>query len=62
MITWSKGKPELAMDIAVVIYMDEYEFARFDGESWEVCSGDGEFTWSPAQCEINLWCELNNPT
>jgi hypothetical protein len=62
MIVWNEGEPRSAMNIAVVIYMAEYEFARFDGELWEVCSGDGEFTWLPAQHEIKLWCELNNPT
>ena len=62
MIEWKKGKPKTRIDCCLVIYMEDYEFARFDGEKWEVCFGDdGGHYWIAPQEPIEFYARLNKP-
>ena len=63
MIEWKKGKPKTCIDCCLVIYMGDYEFARFNGEKWELCFGDnGGCYWVTAQEPIKFYARLNRPT
>jgi len=63
MNNWNNGNPKEAIDIAVVLYMDDWEFARFDGETWQIYQLDIDIShdWIDAQEEIQHWCELRRP-
>jgi len=59
MIEWKKGKPKTSIYCCLVIYMGDYEFARFDGENWEVFIDD---EWFTPQQPIEYYARLNMPT
>lgn len=61
-INWEEGTPERCIDLCLVIYMEDYEFARFDGEFWQICFYDdrGHY-WQPAQEPIKFYATLNKP-
>ena len=63
MIDWSEGDPGLRIDLALVIYMADYEFARWDGARWDICvnSDSGGHKWTKAQEPIQFYAILNRP-
>ena len=63
MIDWIGGDPETCIDLALVIYMEDYEFARWGGDSWQICvnSDSGGHEWVEAQEPIEFHSRLNMP-
>jgi hypothetical protein len=63
MIDWVKGEPERPVILALVIYKEDYEFGRWNGQCWNICvdSGSGGHVWAIAEEPIEFYAFLNKP-
>jgi hypothetical protein len=62
MIDWidieKKGQPAACLDCGLVMYRDDYEFGRYDGEEWQVYY---ENEWNSVSEPIRYYTRLNHP-
>lgn len=62
MINWKdieKGEiPVNCIDCCIVIYMDDYEFGRYNGRLWQVYY---ENEWTDVNENIRYWGRLDKP-
>jgi len=62
MIEWEKGHPVTTMLCGLVIYMEDYEFARWMNGKWTLLFNDGmEIIEKDPQHPIEYYCRLNYP-
>jgi len=62
MIDWKEGKPNTPIDCCLVMYMEDYEFAQWNGERWRVFHGDeGGNKLFEAMEPIEFYARLNKP-